>query len=158
MVPRMTATAIDETKVLKLLTELFEEDLHARRILSLSNATLGVVHAGSLGIHAIGRAFAAARGTLSRHGVKQVDRLLSNENINPWQLASSWVPFVLGERGEALISIDWTDFAKDDHTTLVASLVTSHGRTTPLLWRTVPKSALKGLRNLVEDDLLQRLK
>jgi hypothetical protein len=37
-------------------------------------------------------------------------------------------------------------------------LVTSHGRTTPLIWKTHPKSELKGKRNLWEDELLTYLR
>ena len=149
---------INEARVFAWLKELFEEDLHARRVLSLAHATLGVIHAASLGIHAIGQALADARGTHSRHGVKQVDRFLSNEGINIWSLAASWVPFVLGERKEALVSLDWTEFAKDDQTTLVASLVTTHGRATPLLWITTEKSQLKGMRSELEDSVVLRLR
>ena len=49
-----------------------------KRVLSLANATLGVVASASLAIHAVGRGLAQAMGTLTKHGVKQVDRLLSN--------------------------------------------------------------------------------
>lgn len=51
---------------------------------------------------------------------------------------------MLAERTEALVALDWTDFEADDHTTLVASLVTSHGRTTPLLWLTLQKERAGG--------------
>jgi hypothetical protein len=57
-----------------------------------------------------------------------------------------------------LIALDWTDFDKDDHTTLVASLITKHGRATPLLWKTVKKSSLSGSRNRYEDELLEHLR
>jgi Transposase DDE domain len=150
-------TAINEQQVHEYLNHLFEEDLHAKRVLSLALATLGVIHAASLSVYAIGQALAIARGTKSKHGVKQVDRLLSNEGIDLWQLFSSWVPYVLGQRSEAVVSLDWTDFDADDHTTLVATLKTRHGRSTPLVWLTVHKSALKGMRNEVEDALLVRL-
>jgi hypothetical protein len=90
--------------------------------------------------------------------VKQVDRLLSNAGINPWRLFALWVPFMLGQRTEALVALDWTDFEADDQTTLVASLITKHGRPTPLVWMTVRKSALKGLRNEAEDTLVLRLR
>jgi len=46
----------------------------------------------------------------------------------------------------------------DDHTTLVASLITKHGRATPLLWNTVKKSTLAGHRNQHEDELLEHLR
>lgn len=54
------------------------------------------------------------------------------------QLFALWVPYVLGQRTEAVVSLDWTDFEADDQTTLVAALKTKHGRSTPLVWLTVP--------------------
>ncbi|MFY2558291.1 IS4 family transposase [Corallococcus terminator] len=150
--------ALNEEQVRTFLEGLFEEDLHARRVLSLSYATLGAVHAASLSVHAIGQALAWARGGVEKHGIKQVDRLLSNEGVDVWKLLPSWVAFVLAERTEALVALDWTDFDADGHTTLVASLVTTHGRSTPLLWMTLQKSVLKGNRAEAEDTLLLHLK
>jgi hypothetical protein len=152
------ASPINEKKVHAFLDGLFGEDLHAKRVLSLSLATLGVVHAASLSVYAIGQALALARGTKGKHGVKQVDRLLSNTGIDVWHLFALWVPYVLGQRTEAVVSLDWTDFDADDQTTLVAALKTRHGRSTPLVWLTVQKSTLKGLRNEVEDSVLLRLR
>jgi hypothetical protein len=37
----------------------------------LSPATLGVIHAASMSVYAIGQAVALARGTHGKHGVKQ---------------------------------------------------------------------------------------
>lgn len=51
--------------------------------------------------------------------------------------------------------LDWTDFDADDHTTLALSIVTNHGRATPLVWRTFVKSKLKDNRNDFEDELLR---
>ena len=48
------------------------DDLHAKRVLSVSNAALGVVHAASLGVHAIGRALAQANGLEPKHAIKRV--------------------------------------------------------------------------------------
>jgi hypothetical protein len=50
--------------------------------------------------------------------------------------------------------MDWTDFKADDHTTLVVSLVTEHGGSTPLVWLTVHKSLLRRMRNEAEDAVL----
>lgn len=77
----MTSSAITQHQVHTFLSGLFEEDLHAKRVLSLSLATLGVIHATSLSVYAIGQALAMARGTQGKHGIKQVDRLLSNTGI-----------------------------------------------------------------------------
>jgi len=154
----VSSPAINEKQVLGFLEGLFGEDLHAKRVLSISLATLGVIHGASLSVHAIGRALAVVRGKKGKHGVKQVDRPLSNAGVNVWRLFAQWVPYVLGQREEAVVSLDWTDFDADDHTTLVASLRTKHGRSTPLVWMTVHKSALKGMRNDVEDTLPLRLR
>jgi hypothetical protein len=40
----------------------------------------------------------------------------------------------------------------------VLSLITRHGRATPLLWKSVRKDTLKGNRNRYEDELLVRFK
>ncbi len=46
--------AINEQQVHEFLAGLFGEDIHAKRGLSLSLATLGVIHAASLSVYAIG--------------------------------------------------------------------------------------------------------
>ena len=113
---------------------LFGEDMHAKRVYSLANATLGVMTSASLAVHTIGLGLAQARGLLTKHAVKQVDRLLSNQGIDVWASFTHWVPQVVGERKEILVAMDWTEFDKDGHSTIMLSLVTSHGRTTPLVW------------------------
>lgn len=137
---------------------LFESDLHAKRVFSVANATLGVVYAASLAIHAIGCGLAVARGLKKKHAVKQVDRLLSNTGVDVWALFARWVPFVIGARTEIVVALDWTEHDLDDHATIALNLVTSHGRATPLLWRTIVKSRLAGRRNAYEDKLLVRLR
>lgn len=141
----------------ELATTLFECDLHAKRILSLANATLGVTYSASLAVHAIGCGLAAARGLRKKHAVKQVDRLLSNAGIDVWHIFSLWVPFIVGARTEIIVAMDWTEHDHDDHSTIAINLVTSHGRATPLIWKTVVKSELKNQRNAHEDLLLKRL-
>ena len=73
------------------------------------------------------------------------------------RLLPSWVAFVVGAREEIVIALDWTDFERDDHTTLCAYLVTRHGRATPLVWRTVPKSTLEGKRTGYEHEIIETL-
>ena len=67
-----------------------------------------------------------------------------------------WVPHIVGDRTEIVIALDWTDFDTDNQSTIVLSMITSHGRATPLLWKTVVKSELLGWRNEHEDVLLER--
>lgn len=139
------------------LQTLFGEDMHAKRVYSLANATLGVMTSASLAVHTIGLGLAQARGLLTKHAVKQVDRLLSNQGIDVWASFAHWVLQVVGERKDVLVAMDWTEFDKDGHSTIMLSLVTSHGRTTPLVWLTVPKDELKDRRNEYEDTVLARL-
>ena len=154
----MSDQPLDRDRITKLVSTIFADDLHAKRVASLAGAAIGVLEGAALGIHAIGNALALAEGLKSKHAIKQVDRLLSNEGIPVWSLFASWVPFVVGDRPEIVTALDWTDFDDDDQSTIVLSMITSHGRATPLLWKTVMKSELKGWRNEHEDVLLERFR
>lgn len=86
-----------------------------------------------------------------------MDRLLSNTGVDVWQRFARWVPFVVAERKAVTVTIDWTDFEPDDHSSVAIQRVTRHGRATSLLWKTVRKSELAGQRNAHEEALLERL-
>ena len=43
-----------------------------------------------------------------------------------------------GVRTEVVVALDWTSFAADEQETIVLSMLTGHGRATPLLWKTAP--------------------
>ena len=154
---RPKPSKVSPDRVHRLVSSLVGEHMHAKRVLSLSGAAVGVMHAASLGVHAIGLGLAEVVGLEKKHAVKQVDRLLSNRGIVVWDEFAYWVPFVLGAREEALVALDWTEFDADDQMTLCLNLVTSHGRATPLMWMTVKKSELAEQRNAHEDKLLARL-
>jgi len=139
------------------LTTVFADDLHAKRVDSLANGTLGVMAGASLAVSIIGQALAQARGLLTKHAIKQVDRLLSNQGIVVWDMFSPWVAEVVGRRKAIVVAMDWTDFDADGQTTLALNLVTDHGRATPLVWLTVFKDELKDRRNDYEDLCLARL-
>ena len=140
----------------EFLDQLFAEDLHAKRVQSLSNGVMGEMHAAAASIHAIGRGLALATGADPKHAIKQIDRLLSNPGIETWQLFENWVPFVVAERKELVVALDWTEFDKDNQATIALHMITSHGRTTPLVWKTVRKSELANRRNEYEDDVIER--
>ena len=137
---------------------LFDEDLHQKRIESLSNATAGVIRTASLGISIIGAGLSLASGRMKKHSVKQVDRLVGNDAIDVFALASKWVPYLVAARPEIWVAMDWTDFDTDGHSTLVLSLISSHGRSTPLLWRSFETATLKGNRLEAEALVLARLR
>jgi hypothetical protein len=139
------------------LSRLFADDVHAKRVYSLANATLGVISGASLAVNTIGHGLALARGKHTKHAIKQVDRLLSNAGIDVDELAPRWVAHVVGPRRNIVVAMDWTDFDADDQSTIMLSLVSNHGRSTPLLWLTVDKATLKNHRNAYEDRVLRRL-
>jgi hypothetical protein len=139
------------------LAGIFADDLHAKRVASLANGTLGVMTSASLAVTIIGHSLAQARGLLGKHAIKQVDRLLSNQGIVVWDMFAAWVTQIVGQRKAIVVAMDWTDFDADDQTTLALNLVSNHGRATPLLWLTVLKDELKDSRNDFEDLCLARL-
>ena len=46
---------LPRTKIADFIDNFYDGDLHAKRVLSLANATLGVLVSASLAVHAIGQ-------------------------------------------------------------------------------------------------------
>jgi len=153
----MSSFVKNPLQVAKTIDQIFGDDLHAMRVLSLANSVTGTVDAAVLSIHAIGRGYAHVANTSDKHGVKQTDRMLGNKGIDVWMLFRPWAQFVVGERKEIVLALDWTEFDADDHATIAGYLITSHGRATPLIWMTVSKATLKNKRNDHEYRLIERL-
>jgi len=86
------SAAIRFKDVHSFVASIVGDEVHAKRVLSMANATLGIMTSASLAIHAIGQGLAQARGLMTKHAVKQVDRLLSNQGIKVWLFFGWWVP------------------------------------------------------------------
>jgi Transposase DDE domain len=155
MVIRQQQFSINQVR--QVLGGVLGQDLHAKRVASLCDATLGVLRNASLAVCTIGHGLAAARGLNSKHATKQVDRLLSNPKINVDDILARWVPYIIGARNSIVVALDWTDFDADNQATIMLSLITDHGRATPLVWLTVDKDTLKDNRSLYEHRVLVRL-
>jgi hypothetical protein len=151
------AQPVSGDDVSSFLNELLEGDEHAKRVRSLSNATLGVITSASLAVHAIGQGLAHAQGLTPKHAVKQVDRLLSNQAVEVDRYFEYWVPHLIGESESIRVAMDWTEFPADKQATLSLSLLTGQGRSMPLLWRTLSLSEADANRPAEEDALLCRL-
>ena len=152
------AKNIQHEKIQEFILSIVGNSFHSKQILSLSNTVQGIVYAASLALSVIGKALAVAHGLDPRHATKQVDRLFSSSKINLVLFFSNWVSFLVKIRTQIIVSLDWTDFDKDDHCTLALNLITNHGRATPLLWKTYYKSKLKNHRGEYERELLNLLK
>jgi len=81
---------------------------------------------------------------------------MSNAQFDVEARCANWVGYLLRGRDDIIVALDWTDYDADGQSTISLGLVEDHGRATPLMWRTVKKSTLKGNRNRYEDALLTR--
>jgi hypothetical protein len=138
----------------KLMGEVFGGEIHAQRVASLRDGVDGVLQAAPLGVRAIGHGWAVANGLAPRHAIKQVDRLLSHPTLMREEVARCGVRFVVAERTELCVNFDWTEFEDSDQAMIVLGTQTEHGRSTPLVWKTVTHSERKDQRHAQEDALL----
>ena len=138
------------------LQNVLDESVHAKRIRSLADATIGVMTGASLAVSVIGQSLAHAKNLTTKHAIKQVDRLLGNREIVVWDMLEESVKEVLGERKELRVAMDGPITTRTT-SRLSHNLVTTHGRATPLLWLTVDKDELKDKRNDWEDLCLSKL-
>jgi hypothetical protein len=142
----------------KFVQDLAGEVLHPKQVDSLAHAVVGAIHAKTASITAIGRAAARAREVTEKHSIKQVDRLLANSKVDPFEVMRQVVPVLISGRSRIVVAVDWTDFAANGHSTVAISMITGHGRATPLMWMTVATKKLKKRRSQYEDSLLWRLR
>lgn len=93
--------------------------------------------------------------------LKRIYRLLHNEKLFTKFAFIQYATKVLDlleNRDHLTIAMDWTDFDRDDQTTLMISLVLEDKSSIPLLFETVRKSTLAGKKNKVVDSLLRDLR
>ena len=131
--------------------------MHYKRALSIGQAVVGTMHAGRLSSAAVGRALARVFDITPKSGIKQVDRLLGNEQFDVAAIFQQSVPWLVAHRAEIVVSLDWTEYGAHGHSRIAVNLVTTHGRATPLVWKTVETKRLKRRRNRVEDEVLRLL-
>lgn len=134
-----------------------ESKVHVKRLSSLEDAVLGALASDSLQPSKMGDGLAQSKGLLPKHAHKQVDRLLSNEGIDVAVFQNELAQFLIANRKRIIVAMDWTVFAKDNQMTLTLRLVTTHGRATPLLWKTVSTEGLKGNKTGHVFILLEKL-
>jgi hypothetical protein len=128
--------------------------MHQKRIYSMAMAVWGILHSHRLSSSQIGLHLAQQRGTMAKHQIKQVDRLLGNTKLEVSKELPVYIRWLIGVRKSIVISLDWTSFGTDKQSTIMVNLVTRHGRSTPLAWKTVKDSRLKHRRNSYEREVL----
>lgn len=133
--PMAALKALKPADISRVLSPIFVRLFHPKQLQALINLVVGSLHAGSLGVSAIGRGLAVACKLSDKSAIKQVDRFLSNPCFDLNKVAHAWIPFVIKRYAstELFVNIDWTDFADTDQTTLVAALQTWQGRSIVLI-------------------------
>lgn len=154
----MTQSPMRPKVVHEIVAQFIGGALHAKQTESIADATVGALHAPTASIAGIGRASARARGRRDKHAIKQVDRMLSNDRIRVEGAFDYYVRGVVGGRREIVAAMDWSDYAHSGHSKIAISLITAHGRATPLVWLTVHTSKLKKRRASYEQRALRMLK
>lgn len=153
----MATKNIQHEKIQTFIASVLGGNFHGKQILSLTNAVQGVTQSCSLALSMISAALASAQGLNQKHALKQIDRLFSNTKINLDVFFLCWVTYLIKAHLQIAVSLDWTEFAKDGHSTLTLNLITKHGRATPLFWKTYDCDIIKGHRGEYEEELLKKL-
>lgn len=154
----MKLPPLEYDAVHKFVRDLSEEVLHPKQVDSLAHSVVGAIHSDTASITAIGRAAARAREVSEKHAIKQVDRLLANSKVDPFEVMRNVVPHLVWGRQRIVVALDWTEFASNGHSTVAVSMITEHGRATPLVWMTVATNKLKTRRAQFEERVLWRLR
>ena len=158
-VPLVRAATAGWDTLVPTLGELIGHDTHARTAAAIRGAVQAIGSASALALSVVATTLAALHGILPVLAVRRLDRLLVNPALDLSVRGFAYVQTVLGGRTEALIALDWTEFDADDHSTLCAYLVTTHGRATPLWWRTARCADLTPQTRVdLEDQLLGDLR
>jgi hypothetical protein len=154
----MKLPPLEYDAVHKFVQDLVGDVLHPKQVDSLAHAVVGAIHTDTASIAAIGRAAARARDVSEKHSIKQVDRMLANSKMDATKVMQHVIPVLVSGRSRIVVAVDWTEFASNGHSTVAVSMITEHGRATPLMWLTVPSKKLKKRRSQYEDRVLWRLR
>ena len=71
-------TTLNNVEVYNIMDTIFGKNMHAKRVISLANAAIGLLNAEELLLHKIGEGLSKAKNLDKKHATIQVDRLLSN--------------------------------------------------------------------------------
>lgn len=140
--------------VYEFILDLLDPKMHTKRAKAIARAAIATMFTDRLSIASVGRSLARISDIKPKHGIKQVDRLIGNAKFRIDDVFSQTVPWLVAKRDRIVVSLDWTEYAKDGHSRIAVNLVTHHGRATPLVWKTYESSDLRDNRNAYEDEVL----
>lgn len=149
---------LSRNRIQTVMDAIFGEHEHERRKATMADLVYGVLFCPKLSITAVGRTLASQMRVCAKHCIKRVDRFLGNHLIRTDMLIDCFCRWLTEKRQSIVVSLDWTEYGIDKHHRLALNLVTSHGRATPLLWKSYEYGAFKKHRSFIERDILRRLK
>ena len=79
--------------------------------------------------------------------------LFSNKKLKLEDTDKNRGSFVVGNRKEIKVTMDWAEFDVDSQATISLNLVTTQGRATFLLWKIIDTKQLKCNRNNYENEV-----
>ncbi len=132
---------VKQANAVNFICDMLVNEIRAKRTLSVVNATVEILTSTSFSIHAIGHGLAYEYGLTSKHSIKQVDRLLSNQGVDIEEIFPLRLKDNIGGRNEIIVILDWTGFEEDVQTTTGQGLASSHGRSSPLMRKSILKMA-----------------
>jgi hypothetical protein len=149
--------SFDPIRIEKLIIAIFGITVHLASLKSLSNAVIGLLRSGTLRIHSMGRGYSAVSGIKMKSAIAQIDRFVGNTGIKLETFQRCITNFITRGQMDIMFMMDWTEFDEDDHTTLVMSVATDHGRSIPVAWRSYKKSKIKGKMGQYEEAMIETL-
>jgi hypothetical protein len=129
----MNTNKLTPKRIVTYVEEIIGESFHAKQVESIATAAVGVIKAVDVKIHTIGHGLAAAFDKESKHAIKQIDRYLSNELINPDDFFERWIAYQIGGLHDIVVAIDWTEFDQDQQATVTIHMIRRHARAMPLV-------------------------
>ena len=92
-----------------------------------------------------------------KYAIIAVDKLIGNEKFYLSECFQFYIPWLIAHGPKLIVTLDWTEFCYTGHQTLSVNWVT-HGRETPLLWKSYDDTEIRGRRVRFEKDILGQLK
>lgn len=148
------------THIVQSVRPIFKE-FWKRHQLNLGLMVAAVLSARRVGVACLGRELPGS--TSPKHGIKRVDRFLSNQRFDHFAAEKALLRQVVGPRERVLIAVDWT---KVRLWPVLMAAVVHKGRAIPVLWSVIdPRKTYKSMNafenaffTLLADALPERTK
>lgn len=146
---------VDE-KLSEVLGPALAGRVDPRRRRCLFQCAAALVVAGQLTLSSVGRSLATLFGTMEKHAIKRVDRLLGNGHLHEEfvHYQRALVGAMVSESAPLIVLVDWTQVVDDFHA--LSASVPVDGRAISIYWEVHPKKFVGN--RYVHDRFLEALR